>query len=879
MKPNLALFSGLVLCILSCQAADLQNDSKRSEPQGAVINTKVDKGQMPVETRFQERENGNTQNNQEKAPANNNQDKWQDIIKKEAERAKVADEQKKAQAEAYYRLGLSYREGGDFEKAEVELKKALENDPTHLQAKAMLQEVLMLSGKMKISIESEQFKRQMEEEHAKIQQKVLEVENIYNKGIRYFESTDYENAEREFKIVIEMSKWPPTNATIDTLTKKSEEMLEKTKVAYKTKKLEEQKLREKLIEDEAKKQDYIQKLEEKRRIELFFDQAKIEFERENYEGAIALCDKIIYINPNIKPAMELKEVSQRLLHKKAARENLQEDVEHWKRVFENIDMSSILQTEIIKWVDKDTWNEISQRKPKSIGKGESVVLPEDREVYDKLKSIKISLDVAGQPLANVIDYIRDFTKLNIIFGDLGGKDPATELVTIKLKDIPLESAFNIILGGKGLGYKEENGVIIITTIDNLKKIVVTEFYDVADLVYGIQDFPGWDPQLTPGEGAINAAQPLSTSTFAGETRTPLDIDTLKQFIEQTIKDFTGGDNSVTPQGRFLIVKASPELHKQLEKFLKDLRSASNIVVNIEARFLTVQETFLENIGIDFRDLDNGGRVSAMTNLPDIEPGTPMGQGFTSTTSGITTSSGSNVARAVGVRVENLIDNEVLVTQFATLAFSSASGTSLQYTLIDDVSLEAIVRGTKKYERSHVLNDAKLTLLNTQRGNFLWANQRAYVRDFDINVAVAGVFPDPVVDVVSQGISLDVRPTVSADRKFITLEMRPTVALLRSMVDFSTRIGAPTRTVSIQEPELDIQRLRTTVMTPDKGLLLLGGFTNIRDLDVESAIPFWRNIPILGVLGSQKMDGIQRNQLLILVRPTIIILEEEEKKIR
>jgi len=84
-------------------------------------------------------------------------------------------------------------------------------------------------------------------------------------------------------------------------------------------------------------------------------------------------------------------------------------------------------------------------------------------------------------------------------------------------------------------------------------------------------------------------------------------------------------------------------------------------------------------------------------------------------------------------------------------------------------------------------------------------------------------------------------------------------------------------ITIETPIVNIQRIRTTVVVPDRGTLLLGGLTSFFDEDAESSIPMWRSIPILGNIGSLKVKGLQRKQTLIICRVRIIIPGEEERR--
>ncbi|MHC4931783.1 MAG: hypothetical protein ACYTGV_06290, partial [Planctomycetota bacterium] len=150
---------------------------------------------------------------------------------------------------------------------------------------------------------------------------------------------------------------------------------------------------------------------------------------------------------------------------------------------------------------------------------------------------------------------------------------------------------------------------------------------------------------------------------------------------------------------------------------------------------------------------------------------------------------------------------------------------------------------------------------------------SYVQDFDVEIAQAAAIGDPIVQTIRDGIILDVRPIVSADRRFITMELRPTVAeLVRPIPTFQTSLatGPP---VTIQVPELSISRVRTTVTMPDGGTLLLGGIKFFRDAVAESGIPILSKIPILSFLVSRKAKIIQRRNLLILIRADVLVPEE------
>ena len=371
------------------------------------------------------------------------------------------------------------------------------------------------------------------------------------------------------------------------------------------------------------------------------------------------------------------------------------------------------------------------------------------------------------------------------------------------------------------------------------------------------------------------------------------IEDLVELIRNNIAKDTwdSGDSSITNSNGILIIRNVPDVHRKIIAFLSEVRKSTGMLVSVETRFLRVQDNFLEELGIDYRDLrDATGPILDDFNPPMTDP-PPFTTGGNQTatqapvgavTAGIIGSFGDNIQRDMVTRVEHLLDTDTLVNSFYNSVFSNSGGINLTYTLLDDISLEAILHAVKKSERSHELLVPKLTLFNTQRANMLISNQVAYIRDFDIEVATGFGLPDPIVDVVQDGISLDVRPIVSADRRFITLELRPTVARLVSLPPNLPFILTPITaggglTVRIETPVLRVERVRTTVTIPDRGVLLLGGLSDYFEIDAISKIPILGDIPIIGMLASRKVKGRQRFQLLILLRARIVILEEDEAK--
>jgi general secretion pathway protein D len=166
-----------------------------------------------------------------------------------------------------------------------------------------------------------------------------------------------------------------------------------------------------------------------------------------------------------------------------------------------------------------------------------------------------------------------------------------------------------------------------------------------------------------------------------------------------------------------------------------------------------------------------------------------------------------------------------------------------------------------------------------------ATQRSYVSDLNPVVGQGAVGFDPVISVVQTGVLLDVQATVSSDRKYVTLTLRPTLSRLLQLVTFpiggNFQFGGDATTQplfttgNIQQPELQITQVRTTVSVPDGGTLLLGGQTLSGEVEREEGVPILSKIPFLKRLFTNRGFAKDDQVLLILVKPTIIIQRERE----
>ena len=173
---------------------------------------------------------------------------WEELLNKLKANYAVTEQQKSSQADEHYRLAERYYTAGDFEKATIECQKALQLSPNHAPARALFTEVQFILGQGKATPVTEEYDKFMKEALVRHQQLLIEIDNAYERGKRDYNMGEYDQAEREFRKILEFSKWMPTGVELETRRKSALDMLEHTRESKRQKDVDEEKVRLRLIE-------------------------------------------------------------------------------------------------------------------------------------------------------------------------------------------------------------------------------------------------------------------------------------------------------------------------------------------------------------------------------------------------------------------------------------------------------------------------------------------------------------------------------------------------------------------------------------------------------------------------------------------------------
>ncbi len=699
----------------------------------------------------------------------------------------------------------------------------------------------------------------------------------------YFPPSDYRNQMREIERYLEYVK----------LLKQQWEEAEKQRLAGEIKQKE----------DERREREA---LERERKIENYTKMARMLREQHDYQKSLDVVEQLIALDSRNSWALEQRDILQQFV--------FLQDRKLSSRTFNNEEQLQMNEVEwkMVPWFEllhfPRDWREIRKRAERYVAAAAGE--PEaNRAVRQKLEQIIPELSFAGIPFKDVIEFLRNVSGVSIYVNwralSLQGIDQTTE-VTVHLRKVSMSKALNVVLSDVGgtspLQYVLDDGVITISTKDDLSRRVATRVYDIRHLLFRVPNFVGPRVDLgNAGQSSVNNQQNVAWSGTAfgnnagqnnvGEDNMPTRsemiqslIDLVKETVDRTSWD--AGEASIREHHGSLVVTQTAQNHQELAKLLNSLQEARGMQISIEARFISVSTGFLNTIGVDFDlyfnlggNLGGGGTVVdpfTGASVPAYGPsgwttvghGPSGGSSFTPT--GVTTGTGQrtrNYGSLIGSTVNTGVSAGILTSV-------SAPALSIAGVFLDDLQVDFLLEATQAHSATRTLNAPRVTVWNGQRSYVTVATQTAYISGYQA-IPSTGEGGEPItvpmVSFVPTGVTLDVEGTVSHDRKYVIMTVRPQVSSLQGPI-----VSVTTPAGSIGLPVVAVQDLQTTVMVPDGGTLLLGGQTLAGEVEQEFGVPMLSKVPIVQRLFTNRGKVRDKQVLLILIRPKIIIHEDEEE---
>ena len=286
--------------------------------------------------------------------------------------------------------------------------------------------------------------------------------------------------------------------------------------------------------------------------------------------------------------------------------------------------------------------------------------------------------------------------------------------------------------------------------------------------------------------------------------------------------------SLNKQAGMINVYASERVHKQVKKYLDELRRSVTSQVLVEAKIFEVS-LFDEYInGIDW-NLMNGGE---------------FGTGFNTTQSLFSTGSIAGV-------------------------------NSNFFTSVIGNDFEAAVIALSGFGTVRALASPRLTVLNNQSAVLNVATNKVFFEidvdsetDDDTNVTTLEI--DTEIKSVPEGVLINVQPSINQDDRTISMLVRPTITRIVSTVqDPSVQFVAGDSGIVSEIPEVNIQEIDTVVKVRSGQPIVMGGLLQDRFVNEQEGVPVLGEVPILGAMFKNNSGSISKTELVIFLKATLI----------
>lgn len=447
---------------------------------------------------------------------------------------------------------------------------------------------------------------------------------------------------------------------------------------------------------------------------------------------------------------------------------------------------------------------------------------------------KISLDIKGMDIVDVLKMLSSRSGMNIIVGK-----NVTGRVTVFLKDVNIEDAFEIILLSNELAYERSGNIINVMTQR--------------------------DYELSYGERYQDKKQAKTVSLkYAKAADLSRALNQIKTNIGRIVVD--EGSNTLT-------LIDSPSKLKEMEDFVKktDLPLETRVFNLNYAQADKLQAKIQEAItkGVGSVKIDERTNKVAVTDYPErLSDIGKLISAFDEKTPQVLIDS-QIIEITPSKKFEMGIDWDYWLKKNLRLAASLPTAGAINKlsigmaaaakTVGEEGEYKGIIDLLRTIGDTKILSSPRIMALNNQEAKILVGTRQPYASQTTVTGEGGTVTTSETINFVDVGIKLYVTPTINKDN-FVTMKIRPEVSSAAEKL--TTAKGEQIPIVSTSEAE-------TSVMIKDGVTIVIGGLKKDEKSKTVKKIPLLGDIPVLGNLFKNISDEVRTTELVILLTPHVL----------
>ena len=456
----------------------------------------------------------------------------------------------------------------------------------------------------------------------------------------------------------------------------------------------------------------------------------------------------------------------------------------------------------------------------------------------KLESLlekKVSLQINNMPLDDFamtlgnLDGLNVADPMNVIFSNETIK---SKTFSANFKDVPLRELFAFISRNLGVDFNIVDNLIWVTAAAEGAAGVPLET-QVIPLGHGII------PKVPEGIAVTDKA-------IGAGTEEDDDLETALKTFYATSK--TGGTYTLFRTRNMLLVNDTRANIRRIEELVKCLDKIPYQVL-IEARFLTVSQSDLRDIGVELKHY-NGGTTGA--NI------------------GATNDTNANLSH--------------FATELGAITTGHAEGFSglTVSGILGNRSFDILLSAIESKESTVNISAPRVTTMNNRTARLRKGDKRYSFEQYNLQTVDNGdkgkdqiLVPNGKPTSLPLGITFDVKVNIGNDGKTIFLGLHPEIITFLKWEDYiSTETTTAnnvttTRNTNVMLPRTHEQSIAASLAIRSGETVILGGMVENATRRITRKVPLLGDIPYLGAMFRHVRETTEPTNLLIFVTATVI----------
>ncbi|MBE4389927.1 pilus (MSHA type) biogenesis protein MshL [Vibrio parahaemolyticus] len=428
-------------------------------------------------------------------------------------------------------------------------------------------------------------------------------------------------------------------------------------------------------------------------------------------------------------------------------------------------------------------------------------------------------------------------------------------ITVNLSDVTLDEVLSVVQNMYGYDVMKSGKVIQVYPA-GMRTVTIPVDYlqfkrsgrSLTSIVTGSVTSAGTsnsggssDSSDSSDSNNSNNGNDSSTTSTGGtriETITESDFwPMLQQAVANLIGSGKGQSVVVTPQAGVITVRAFPDDIREVREFLGVSQERMQRQVILEAKILEVTLSDGYQQGINWSNLSAsiGNSGSIIVNRP---------------------ASALPPLDAIGT----LLGGQTNVT-------------------ISDGNFEAVLNFMSTQGDLNVLSSPRITAANNQKSVIKVGTDQYFVTELSSNAGNgenSNAVPEVELTPFFSGISLDVTPQID-NKGNVFLHVHPAVIEVTEEVK-QLNLGGDFQNIQLPLAKSSIRESDSVIRAKDGDVVVIGGLMKQQNVEQVSKVPFLGDVPALGHLFRNTSNVIQKTELVILLKPTVVGVNSWQKEL-